>query len=193
MVPTFSQHMLMQNFWYLLQVLYPNGSLQSNNILMCAEAGERSVLVLLDLSVTVTVDYSIPIERRVTITGAAFQWFYSCLSDSSFSVSGGNCSLICSSRLCLGSIVFFLQSKAFWEVDCFHDFLQLNWGNTSSVYCLSLDSKVQHWVWSVSSISKSSLTNLGVFFGPHVRILTRSCFFLLRKLPNSINYAFIQS
>ena len=66
----------------------------SNDILMAADAGECSVLVLLDLSAAFdTVDHCILIDRLnslVGISGSALDWFTSYLSDRSFSVSTGS-------------------------------------------------------------------------------------------------------
>lgn len=66
----------------------------SNDILMSADAGEFSVLVLLDLSgVSDTVDHCTLIGRLnslVGISGSALDWFSSYLSDMSFSVSIGS-------------------------------------------------------------------------------------------------------
>ncbi|XP_030601343.1 uncharacterized protein LOC115791283 [Archocentrus centrarchus] len=63
----------------------------SNDILMKRDAGEYSVLVLLDLSAAFdTVDHNILIDRLRTwvgISGSALDWFRSYLSDRSFSVA----------------------------------------------------------------------------------------------------------
>ena len=66
----------------------------SNDILMKGDAGECSVLVLLDLSAVFdTVDHCVLVERLeqwVGVSGSALQWFSSYLSDGSFSVSVGS-------------------------------------------------------------------------------------------------------
>ncbi len=63
----------------------------SNDIMMASDAGECSVLVLLDLSSAFdTVDHGIMIDRLrqwVGISGSALDWFTSYLSVQSFSVS----------------------------------------------------------------------------------------------------------
>ena len=65
----------------------------SNDILMAADAGDCSVLVLLDLSAAFdTVDHHILIQRLdhlVGISGTALEWFSSYLTDRSLSVSVG--------------------------------------------------------------------------------------------------------
>ncbi len=65
----------------------------SNDILMAADAGECSVLILLDLSTAIdTVDHCILINRLhslLDISGLALDWLSSNLSDRSFSVSIG--------------------------------------------------------------------------------------------------------
>lgn len=65
----------------------------SNDILMAADGGKCSVLVLLDLSAAFdTGDHCTMIDRLKTtvgITGSALDWFSSYLSDRSFSVSVG--------------------------------------------------------------------------------------------------------
>ena len=65
-----------------------------NDILMQADKGDISILVLLDLSAAFdTIDHSILINRLNTcvgISGKALEWFMSYLSNRSFSVSMGN-------------------------------------------------------------------------------------------------------
>ena len=67
----------------------------TNDILMHADAGEHSILVLLDLRAAFdTIDHSIMLDRLnkwVGISGTALEWFSSYLSNRSFSVSFGDC------------------------------------------------------------------------------------------------------
>ena len=64
-----------------------------NDLLLNADAGESSILVLLDLSAAFdTIDHSILIDRLenwVGISGTALNWFASYLSNRTFSVSIG--------------------------------------------------------------------------------------------------------
>ena len=66
----------------------------SNDLMMAADDGECSVLVLLDLSAAFdTVDYSIMLDRLrdwVGVTGSALNWFSSYLTGRGFSVAIGS-------------------------------------------------------------------------------------------------------
>uniref|UniRef100_A0A3B3HB31 Reverse transcriptase domain-containing protein n=1 Tax=Oryzias latipes TaxID=8090 RepID=A0A3B3HB31_ORYLA len=71
-----------------------------NDLLMAADSGKISILVLLDLSAAFdTVDHSILLQRLkswVGFSGTVFNWFYSYLSDRFFNVFIGNS---CSSKV----------------------------------------------------------------------------------------------
>lgn len=66
----------------------------TNDLLMAEDAGECSVLILLDLTAAFdTVDYSILIntlKTRVGVSGRLLDWFVSYLSNRTFVVSVGN-------------------------------------------------------------------------------------------------------
>lgn len=97
-----------------------------NNPLMQANAGECSVLVLLDLSAAFdTLDHHILIERlrqRVGISGSQLDWLSSYLSNRTFSVTDNHAklaeSLFCSvpQGSVLGQILITLYSLPFGQL-----------------------------------------------------------------------------
>lgn len=98
-----------------------------HDILLNPEAGEASVLVILDLLAAFdTVDNSILLHRQkhwVGFSGIVIDWLKSYLQDGSFFVATGNCSSAPMSLTCgvpqgsmLGPLLFSLYMVPLWQM-----------------------------------------------------------------------------